>query len=248
MSLTFGNVPTSAHKRGRGMRRTVDPSAESCAHSLCGDWRVAAARAMRRLIRNIEGEPRPLILHRRLHRLRVIDQYVRYRACMMLGLQYRRPRYLNAQRTLEQEADLMLACESFIGVRSPDPRVARYYFEIGRWILLASPNVSDERKRRFAGRKAPVLARRHGSHEGPSRIRPCRRQSRCRGGSARPIGSGSQGCLGTARHRGQRYGTPDPQRGPLGVAQRRGGEHIPAVLHMAVPLYTFTGRLRKPIL
>ena len=102
---------------------------------------------MRRLIRNIEGEPRPLIMHRRLHRLRVVDQHVRYRVCAMLGLKYRRPRYMYAQRTPEQEADLRLACESFLGVRSTDPRVARYYFEVGRWILLASPGVSDERKR-----------------------------------------------------------------------------------------------------
>ena len=100
-----------------------------------------------RLIRNIEGEPRPLVLHRRLHRLRVIDQHVRFSVCKVLGLQYHRPRYMNAQRTPEQEADLRLACESFLGVRSTDPRVARYYFEVGRWILLASPNVSDERKR-----------------------------------------------------------------------------------------------------
>ena len=88
-----------------------------------------------------------MVLHRRLHRLRVIDQHVRYRVCAMLGLKYRWPRYVYAERTPEQEADLILACESFLGVRSPDPRVARYYFEIGRWILLASPNVSDERKR-----------------------------------------------------------------------------------------------------
>ena len=102
---------------------------------------------MRRLIRNIEGEPRPLILHRQLHRLRVIDQHVRFAACKVLGLQYRWPRYMDAQRTPEQEAHRRLACESFLGVRSTDPRVARYYFEVGRWILLASPGVSDERKR-----------------------------------------------------------------------------------------------------
>ena len=102
---------------------------------------------MRRLIRNIEGEPRPLILHRQLHRLRVIDQHVRFAACKVLGLQYRWPRYMYAQRTPEQEAHLRLACESFLGIPSTDPRVARYYFEVGRWILLASPGVSDERKR-----------------------------------------------------------------------------------------------------
>ena len=127
---------------------------------------------MRRLIRNIEGEPRPLVLHRRLHRLRVIDQHVRHRVCAMLGLKYRWPRYVYAERTPEQEADLILACESFLGVRSPDPRVARYYFEIGRWILLAKPERLRRAEANPLGRSAPVLARRRGSHEGPSRIKP----------------------------------------------------------------------------
>lgn len=101
----------------------------------------------RRLIRNIEGERPPLIMHRRMYRVRALDQRLRFVACKALGLKYRRPRYMNSQRTPEQEADLALACESFIGVRSPDPRVARYYFEVGRWILLADPSISDERKR-----------------------------------------------------------------------------------------------------
>ena len=40
---------------------------------------------MRRLIRNIEGERRPLIMHPRLHWLRAIDQNLRFAACKVLN-------------------------------------------------------------------------------------------------------------------------------------------------------------------
>ena len=43
---------------------------------------------MRRLIRNIAGEPRPLIMHRRLSWLRTADSLVRHRACLALGIPY----------------------------------------------------------------------------------------------------------------------------------------------------------------
>ena len=99
---------------------------------------------MRRLIRNIEGERRPLIMHPRLHWLRAIDQNLRLAACKVMGWQYRRPRYTS--RTPGQAAEQALACEAFLGAHSPDPRVARYYFEMGRWILLANPNISDDQK------------------------------------------------------------------------------------------------------
>lgn len=112
---------------------------------------------MRRLIRNVEGEP-PLFMHRRLYRLRVIDQRVRFAVCKM-GRQYNRPRYMSAQRTPEQQAELRLACQSFIGARSPDPRVARYHFELGRWILLADPGVSDKQKWSLVAEGPEVHAR-----------------------------------------------------------------------------------------
>ena len=58
---------------------------------------------MRRLIRNIQGEPRPLIMHRRLQWLRAVDEWVRYRVRRALGLAYRRPRYLTPRCSPEQE-------------------------------------------------------------------------------------------------------------------------------------------------
>ncbi len=69
---------------------------------------------MRRLVRNIEGEPRPLIVHRRLFWLRYLDRRVRYAGCKVLGLQFRGPRYMAPRRTPEQDAETRLAIESFL--------------------------------------------------------------------------------------------------------------------------------------
>ncbi len=44
---------------------------------------------MRRLVRNIEGEPPPLIMHRRLWRPRRLDVRVRGRVSKALGLSYK---------------------------------------------------------------------------------------------------------------------------------------------------------------
>ena len=52
------------------------------------------------LIRDIEGEPGPLIMDPRLHWPRVIDQNIRFGACKVFGWQYYRPRYMNAYHPL----------------------------------------------------------------------------------------------------------------------------------------------------
>ena len=105
---------------------------------------------MRPLIRNIQGKPRPLIMHRRLQWLRAVDEYVRYRVRRALGLAYRRPRYLTPQRTPEQERRRLLTVEAFVGRHSPDPRLVRYYDERARLLRLANPAVADEAKRHLA--------------------------------------------------------------------------------------------------
>ena len=104
---------------------------------------------MRRLIRNIEGEPRPLIMHRRLYRLRVLDRRVRLAVCKAMGWQYRGPRYMAPQRTPHQDAETRLAIEAYVGQRSPDPRLVRYFSERTRLMQLADPIVSDDAKRRL---------------------------------------------------------------------------------------------------
>ena len=104
---------------------------------------------MRRLIRNIEGEPLPLIMHRRLYRWRALDQRVRLAACKAMGWEYRRPRYLAPQRKPAQDAETRLAIEAFVGQRSPDPRLVRYFSERTRLMQLVDPMVSDDAKRRL---------------------------------------------------------------------------------------------------
>ena len=104
---------------------------------------------MRRLIRNIQGERRPLIMHRRLQWLRAVDEWVRYRVRRALGLEYRRPRYLTPRCSPEQEMRRLLTIEAFVGRRSPDPRLVRYYSERSRLLRLANPSVADEIKQRL---------------------------------------------------------------------------------------------------
>ena len=112
-----------------------------------------------RLIRNIEGEPRPLIMHPRLFWVREADCFVRDGVRRRLGLPWRAPRYMAVERTPEQRADALLACEAFIGAHSPDPRLARYYSELRRLGVLANPKVSEKRKMAPDRRGAAVLAR-----------------------------------------------------------------------------------------
>ena len=100
-----------------------------------------------RLIRNIEGEPRPLIMHPRLFWVREADSFVRDLFCNILGRYSRRPRYMTAEQTPEQHARTLLACEAFMGAMSPEPRLARYYLERSRLGMLADPTVSEARKR-----------------------------------------------------------------------------------------------------
>ena len=102
---------------------------------------------MRPLIRNIEGEPRPLIMHRRLSWLRTVDSVVRRRVCLALGIPRRGPRYLRTRRTPEQRARTRLAIEAYLGMRSPDPRLARHYRERCRLMELADSTVADDTKR-----------------------------------------------------------------------------------------------------
>ena len=51
------------------------------------------------------------------------------------------------ERTPDQRADALLACEAFIGAMSPEPRLARYYLERSHLGMLADPTMSEARKR-----------------------------------------------------------------------------------------------------
>ena len=57
-----------------------------------------------RLIRNIQGEPKPLIMHPRLLWLRKFDRAVRFWFCFFTfrGMKYKLPRYERSRKTPEQ--------------------------------------------------------------------------------------------------------------------------------------------------
>ena len=94
------------------------------------------------LIRNIQGKPKPLIMHPRLARLRKIDRSVRFWFCVFTfrGMKYRLPRYERSRQTPEQQAAEREACRTFLGSRSPNPEVAQRYQERARQSLLQKAN------------------------------------------------------------------------------------------------------------
>ena len=101
---------------------------------------------MRRLIRNIQGEPRPLIMHPRLYWLIKLDWKVRALWAFVTRTRYKAPRYTHPMMSAEEIALERESVRNFIGGRSPNPVVARYYRERSRLALLASDNVSESRK------------------------------------------------------------------------------------------------------
>ena len=101
---------------------------------------------MRRLIRNIHGEPPPLIMHPRLYWLVKLDWNARAVWAFVTRTRYRRPLYTHTLMSAEERALQRESIRNFIGGRSPNPVVARYYRERSRLALLASDNVSESRK------------------------------------------------------------------------------------------------------
>ena len=98
------------------------------------------------LIRNIQGKPLPLIMHRRLRLLRRFDRAVRFWFCVFTfrGMKYRLPRYERSRQTPEQQAAELEACRTFLGSRSPNPEVARRYQERARQSLLVRSPIPAE--------------------------------------------------------------------------------------------------------
>ena len=102
---------------------------------------------MRPLIRNIEGEPRPLIMDARAARMRMLDTRIRRCFYKLLRRPYRRPAYRTAKRTPEQDMRTKLAIESFLGRHSPDPETVRYFQERARLLQLTDTDTTEEAKR-----------------------------------------------------------------------------------------------------
>ena len=101
---------------------------------------------MRRLIRDIHGEPRPLIMHPRLRWLVKMDRRARSLWAFVTRTPYKWPLYTRPLMSAEERALRRESIRNFIGGRSPNPVVARYYRERSRLALLASDDVSEARK------------------------------------------------------------------------------------------------------
>ena len=92
------------------------------------------------LIRNIQGKPKPLIMHQRLAHVRTFDRAVRFWYYTFTFRYYKSPKYERARQTPEQQAELREACRNFLGSRSPNPEVAQRYQERARQSLLQKAN------------------------------------------------------------------------------------------------------------
>lgn len=99
-----------------------------------------------RLIKNIYGEPAPLIMHPWLRLLRLAHLKVRRARCKITGQSYSLPSYWRSTKTPEQQERILRACENFMGAHGADPDSAQSYRRRAVEDLLASPTVSAERK------------------------------------------------------------------------------------------------------
>ena len=77
---------------------------------------------MRRLIRNIHGEPPPLIMHPRLRWLVKLDRRARAVWALVTRTRYRRPRYARPLMSAEERALQRESIRNFIGGRLPQSR------------------------------------------------------------------------------------------------------------------------------
>ena len=102
-----------------------------------------------RLLRNVYGEPPPLIMHPRLRILRLAHLRIRRARCKMMRQPVSLPSYWRSSKTTEQQQAIRLACKNFMGVRSADPATASHYRQQALERLLERPTVPEERRRRL---------------------------------------------------------------------------------------------------
>ena len=85
-----------------------------------------------RLIRNISGEPLPLIMHPRLRLLRLTHLHIRRFSHKMTGRSCQLPNYYRGKKTPEQEEALRTWCKDFIKLMSG--------LEPGQRVVVAPPS------------------------------------------------------------------------------------------------------------
>ena len=100
-----------------------------------------------RLIRNVYGEPSPLIMHPRLGLIRSAHMTIRFAVQSVLRRPRTLPAYWRTHKTREQRQAIVEACEIFVGARGSEPAEALKYRMQAIEELLAHPAVSEEEKK-----------------------------------------------------------------------------------------------------
>ncbi len=108
-----------------------------------------------RLLRNVYGEPPPLVLNPRLRLLRLAHIRVRFAIQRVLGRPRTAPGYMRPKMTedggtaREQEDRLLRACENFMGARGGNADQREAYRARAIKDLIADPTVPEDRKERL---------------------------------------------------------------------------------------------------
>ncbi len=108
-----------------------------------------------RLLRNVYGEPPPMILHPRLRLLRLAHIRVRFAAQRVLRLDPTMPAYMRPEMAEDggtaghQDDELMRACENFMGARGGNADQREAYRARAIEDLIADPTVPEDRKERL---------------------------------------------------------------------------------------------------
>lgn len=108
-----------------------------------------------RLLRNVYGEPPPLVLHPRLRLLRLAHIRVRFTIQRVLGRPHTTPAYMRPNMTeasataAEQEDRLLRACENFMGARGGNADQREAYRARAIEDLIDDHTVPEDRKQRL---------------------------------------------------------------------------------------------------
>lgn len=108
-----------------------------------------------RLLRNVYGEPPPLILHPRLRLLRLAHIRARFAVQRVLGRARTTPAYMRPEMAEDyemaghQDDRLLRACENFMGARGGNADQREAYRARAIEDLIADPTVPEDRKERL---------------------------------------------------------------------------------------------------
>ena len=102
-----------------------------------------------RFLRNVYGEPPPLLLHPRLRLLRLAHIRVRFAVQRALRRPCTPPAYLSPEMAEEQDEQLLRACANFMGARGGNADQREAYKARAIDDLLTDPTLPADREQRL---------------------------------------------------------------------------------------------------